>query len=88
MHSRKEQEKFMFSNFAKQIPMELPKQLPRDFTKGGVVLALTGFFGIKVFPVLREWEVFSSFPSKAYMEREVRRKKVVYCTSFLVCDQF
>lgn len=78
----------MFSNFAKQIPMELPKQLPRDFTKGGVVLALTGFFGIKVFPVLREWEVFSSFPSKAYMEREVRGKKVVYCTSFLVGDQF
>ena len=52
------------------------KQIPPEAAKTGVYLALAGLAGMKVFPVLREWEVFAAFPSKAYMEREVCRKNV------------
>ena len=47
------------------------KQLPRDAVRTGAYFALAGLVGVKVFPVLREWDVFAAFPSKAYMEREV-----------------
>jgi hypothetical protein len=47
------------------------KQIPPEAAKTGAYLALAGLAGMKVFPVLREWEVFAAFPSKAYMEREV-----------------
>jgi hypothetical protein len=48
------------------------KKTPKEAVKSGLYLALAGYAGITVFPVLREWEVFSMLPSKAYMEREVR----------------
>ena len=47
------------------------KQVPQEAFKVGAALAVAGLVGIKVFPVLREWDVFTTFPSKAYMEREV-----------------
>lgn len=53
----------MFAKFFKQVPPEAAKT--------GVYLALAGLVGVKVFPVLREWDVFAAFPSKAYMDREV-----------------
>ena len=62
------------------------KQLPADAAKTGLYLAISGLVGIKAFPVLREWEVFSSFPSKAYMEREVRVLSTLFL-QVLVGDQ-
>lgn len=47
------------------------KQLPAEAAKTGVVLAVAGIAGMQIFPVLREWDFFAAFPSKAYMEREV-----------------
>jgi hypothetical protein len=47
------------------------KQLPPEAAKTGIILAAAGIAGMQVFPVLREWDVFAAFPSKAYMEREV-----------------
>jgi hypothetical protein len=47
------------------------KRTPKETVKTGLYLALAGYASLSVFPVLREWEVFSMFPSKAYMEREV-----------------
>jgi len=48
------------------------KSVPKETMRTGVYFALAGLGVVNVFPVLREWEVFSSFPSKAYMEKEVR----------------
>jgi hypothetical protein len=53
----------MLANFVKKIPTEV--------SKTGVYLTLSGLVALQVFPVLREWDVFTTFPSKAYMEREV-----------------
>jgi hypothetical protein len=50
------------------------KKAPKEAVKTGMYVALAGFAGMQVFPVLREWEVFSMFPSKAYMEREVCKR--------------
>ena len=47
------------------------KQIPRETVITGIYASIAGAALIKAFPVLREWEVFASFPSKAYMEREV-----------------
>ncbi len=47
------------------------KQLPQDAVRTAAYCAVAGLIGVKVFPVLREWDVFAAFPSKAYMEREV-----------------
>ena len=52
------------------------KQIPFEAAKTGAYVALAGLVGIKAFPVLREWDVFTTFPSKAYMEREV----CLFCT--------
>ena len=46
-------------------------KVPKEAVKVGMYATLAGIVGLKVFPVLRQWEVFASFPSDAYMEREV-----------------
>ena len=61
---------FLGSNFTRMLANFL-KKTPKEAVKTGIYLALAGYAGVSVFPVLREWEVFSMFPSKAYMEREV-----------------
>jgi len=58
------------SNFARMLA-NIFKKTPKEAVKTGLYLALAGYATVSVFPVLREWEVFSMFPSKAYMEREV-----------------
>ena len=47
------------------------KRLPQDAVRTGAYFGLAALVGTQVFPVLREWDVFAAFPSKAYMEREV-----------------
>ncbi len=46
-------------------------KVPKETVRAGVYVALAGLAGMQVFPVLRDWEVFASFPSKHYMEKEV-----------------
>jgi hypothetical protein len=59
------------------------KQLPQDAVWTGAYFAVAGLVGVNVFPVLREWDVFAAFPSKAYMEREVCIfKLLIYHDSF------
>jgi hypothetical protein len=47
------------------------KRLPQDAVRTGAYFGVAALVGMQVFPVLREWDVFAAFPSKAYMEREV-----------------
>ena len=49
----------------------LLNKVPKETMRTGVYVALAGLAGMQVFPVLRDWEVFSMFPSKHYMEKEV-----------------
>jgi hypothetical protein len=62
------------------------KQLPQEAVRAAAYVALAGLVGIKVFPVLREWDVFSAFPSKAYMEREVCTRSDPLYIRIIVCD--
>jgi hypothetical protein len=48
----------------------IARYLTRETAKTGLYLAGAGLAAYKVFPVLRQWDVFTSFPSDAYMERE------------------
>lgn len=54
------------------------KQIPRETMKTGVFIGLATLGAIKVFPVLRQWDVFAMFPSDAYREREVQNYMFMY----------
>ncbi len=44
--------------------------MTREAAKAGMYLAASGYVAYKIFPVLRQWDVFTTFPSDAYRERE------------------
>lgn len=48
----------------------IARYMTRETAKVGMYLAGSGLIAYKVFPVLRQWDVFTTFPSDAYMARE------------------
>jgi hypothetical protein len=54
-----------------QMLANLLNKVPKETMRIGAYVAVAGFAGAQIFPVLRDWEVFSMFPSKHFIEREV-----------------